>query len=91
MQDARKLKKDQEMAWAPPRNKSDRPDWEEGRSAEKARGELSQTEKTEVPEIIIVSDAVESTYVGLDGKNPSRAGRRNKFQKRKRSTRRTGC
>ena len=45
MQGARELEKDDEMAWAPPRNKSDWPDWEEARSAEKkcveagARGE----------------------------------------------------
>ena len=33
----RQQKKNEEMAWAPPRNKSDWLDWEEARSAEKKR------------------------------------------------------
>ena len=45
MQGAWKLIKDEEMAWAPPRNKSDWPDWEEARGVEKARGSWSQKGK----------------------------------------------
>ena len=57
------------MAWAPPRNKSNWLDWEEARSAEKSAWRLEPEEETEVPEIIIVSDAVESTHVDLDGRS----------------------
>ena len=57
------------MAWAPPRNKSDWPDWEEARSREKSASRLEPEGEAEVPEIIIVSDAVESTHVDLEGKS----------------------
>ena len=53
LQGARKPRKDEELAWVPPRNISKWPDWEE------AEGEA------EVPEIIVVSDAVEGTFRGL--------------------------
>ena len=57
------------MAWAPPRNKSDRPDWEEARSMRNNEWRLEPEGEAEVPEIIFVSDAVESTKVDLDGKS----------------------
>ena len=60
---ARKFVKDEEMVWTPPRNKSDWPDWEEARSAEKS---AEPEGETEVPEIIIVSYTVESAFVDLD-------------------------
>ena len=54
--------KDEAMAWAPPRNESD---WLDGEEAWR----LEPEGETEVPEIIIVSDAVESSKVDLDGKS----------------------
>ena len=45
------------------------PDWEEARSTEDSEWKLEAEEEAEVPEIIIVSDAVESTNVDLDGKS----------------------
>ena len=65
---ARKLRKDQEMAWAPPRNMSIWPDWEEARSMKESEWRLEPEEEAEVPEIISVSDAVESTNVDLMAK-----------------------
>ena len=41
----RKQRNDEEMAWAPPRNKSDWLDWEEARSMEQASGGWSQKGK----------------------------------------------
>ena len=76
---AMKLRKDEEMAWAPPRNKSDWPDWEEARSMEKRAWRLEPEGETEVPEIIIVSDAVESTFVDLWWQKPPRVGRSKNF------------
>ena len=40
LQGARKLRKDEEMAWAPPRNKSEWPDWEEARKMEESEWRL---------------------------------------------------
>ena len=83
------MKKNEEMARAPPRNKSDWLDWEEARSAVKSAWRLGPEGKTEVPEIVIVSDAVESTYVDLDGKS-RRERAEAKISGRERSTRRRG-
>ena len=69
LQGARKLGKDEEMAWAPPRNMSDWPDWEEARSMEESEWRLEPEGEAEVPEIIIVPDAVESIFVDLDGES----------------------
>ena len=44
LEGARKLRKDEEMAWAPPRNKSDWPDCEEARSTEKSAWRLEPEE-----------------------------------------------
>ena len=63
LQGARKQRKDEEMAWAPPRNMSNSPDLKEARSMEESEWRLEPEEEAEVPEIIIVSDAVESTFV----------------------------
>ena len=51
------------MAWAPPRDKSDRPDWEEARSMGKSELTLEPEGEAEVSEILIVS--------GLGGRKPS--------------------
>ena len=73
LQGARNPRKDEEMAWAPPRNMSIWPDWEEARARERERKEiewrLEAEEEAEVPEIIVVSDAVESTPVDLEGES----------------------
>ena len=69
LQGARKLRKDEEMAWAPPRNRSNWPDWEEARSMEEREWRLEPKEEAEVPEIVVVSDAVEGTPVDLGGKS----------------------
>ena len=69
LQGVRKLRKDEEMAWAPPRKMSNWPDWEEAKSMEESEWRLEPEGEAEVPEIIIVSDAVESTNVDLDGKS----------------------
>ena len=49
LQGVRKLRKDEEMAW---------PDWEEARKMEDGEWRLEPEGEPEVPEIIIVSDAV---------------------------------
>ena len=64
-----RIKKDEEMVWAPPRSKSDWPDWGEARSVEKSVWRLEPEGETEVPEIIVVSDAGESTHVDLGCKS----------------------
>ena len=69
LQGDRKLRKDEGMAWAPPRNISKWPDREEARSVEESEWRLKPEVEAEVPEITIVSDAVESTDVDLDGKS----------------------
>ena len=53
------------MASASPRKKSEWPSWEEAT----ASGGWSLKGEVEVPEIIIVSDAVEGTFVDLDGES----------------------
>ena len=47
-----------QMAWAPPRNVSNWPDSKEARSMEESEWRLEPEGEAEVPEIIIVSDAV---------------------------------
>ena len=69
LQGGRKLRKDEEMAWAPPRNMSNWLGWEEAKSMKESEWRLEPEGEAEVPEIIIVSDAVESTNVDLDGKS----------------------
>ena len=67
LQGARKPRKDEEMAWAPPRNKSDWPSCEEATKTVESEWRLEPEVDAEAPEIIIVSDAVEGTFVDLDG------------------------
>ena len=57
----------QGVNWAPPRNLTKWPDWEESRKLENCEWRLEPEGEAEVPEIIIVSDAVEGTPVDLDG------------------------
>ena len=66
---SKKKKKLQGVNWAPPRNLTKLPDWEEARKLENAEWRLEPEKEAEVPEIIIVSDAVEGTFVNLDGKS----------------------
>ena len=84
---ARKLKKDEEMAWAPPRNDSDWLDWEGREVREKSAWRLEPEGETEVPENIIVSDAVDSTYVDFHGESHHEQAEAN-ISRRERSTRR---
>ena len=60
LQGARKLRKDEETAW---------PDWEEARKMEDGEWRLEPEGEAEVPDIISVSDAVEGTFVDLDGES----------------------
>ena len=53
LQGVRKPRKDAEMAW---------PDWEEARNMEESEWRLKAEGEAEVPEIIIVSDAVEALF-----------------------------
>ena len=69
MQGAGKPRKDEEMAWAPPRNKSESPSWEEATKTVESERRLEREREAEVLEIIIVSDAVEGTFVNLDGES----------------------
>ena len=69
LQGVRKPRKDEQMARVPPRNRSDWPDWEEARKMEESEWRLEPEGEAEVPEIIIVSDAVEGTFVDLDGES----------------------
>ena len=57
------------MAWTPARNISKWPDWEEASKREKSAWRLEPEGEAEVPEIIIVPDAVEGTNVDFDGKS----------------------
>ena len=50
---------------APPRNLTKWPDWEEARKLENGEWRLEPEGEAEVPEIIIVSDAVDGTPVDL--------------------------
>ena len=54
------------MAWASPRNKSEWPDLEEARKLGNGQWRLEPEGEAEVPEIIIVSDAVDGIFVDLD-------------------------
>ena len=47
------------------------PDWEEARKMEESEWSLEPEGEAEVPEIIVVLDAVEGTFVDLDGEKPS--------------------
>ena len=67
LQGARKPRKDEEMAWAPPRNKSEWPSWEEATKTVESEWRLEPEGEAEVPGTIIVSDAVEGSFVDLDG------------------------
>ena len=60
LQGVRKPRKDEKMAW---------PDWEEARKMEESEWRLEPEGEAEVPEIIIVSDAVEGTSVDLNGES----------------------
>ena len=59
LQGVRELRKDEEVAW---------PDWEEARQMENGEWRL-EPKRAEVPEIIIVSDAVEVISVDQDGES----------------------
>ena len=59
----------QGVTWAPPRNLTKWPDWEEARKFENGEWRLETEGEAEVPEIIVVSDAVEGTLVDLDGES----------------------
>ena len=67
MEGVRKPRKDKEMAWAPPRKTSEWPCWEEATTVVASEWRLESEGEAEVPEIIIVSDAMEGTFVDLDG------------------------
>ena len=67
LQSTRKPRKDEEVARAPPRNKSEWPSWEEATKVVESEWSLEPEGEAEVPEIIIVSDAVEGTFVDSDG------------------------
>ena len=69
LQGARKPRKDEEMVWAPPRNMSKWPDWEEARKLENGEWRLEPEREAEVPEVIVVSDAVEGTFLDLEGES----------------------
>ena len=60
LQGVRKHRKDEELPWR---------DWEEARKMEDGERRLEPEEKAEVPDIIIMSDAVEGTPVDLDGES----------------------
>ena len=60
LQGVRKPRKDEEMGW---------PDWEEARNMEESEWRLEPEGEAEVPEIIVVSDAVEGFFVDLDGES----------------------
>ena len=69
LQGVRKLRQDEEMDWAPPRNVSNWPDWEEARKLENGEWRLEPEGEAEVPEINMVSDALEGNFVDLDGES----------------------
>ena len=88
---ARNLRRDVEMAWAPPRNMSNWPDWEEARSVEESEWRLEPEGEAEVPEIIVVSDAVESTEVDLDGKSRRKQAEERSFRREREAPGKGGC
>ena len=59
----------EEAKKAAPRSMTTWPDWEEARKLENCEWRLEPEGEAEVPEIIIVSDAVEGTPVDLDGES----------------------
>ena len=69
LQSTRKPRKDEEMAWAPPRNKSEWPGWDEATKVVESEWRLELEGEAEVPEIIIVSVAVEGIFVDLNGES----------------------
>ena len=70
LQGVRRLRQDEEIASAPPRNITTWPDWEEdARKLENGERRLEPEGEAEVPVIIIVSDAVEGTPADLDGES----------------------
>ena len=69
LQGVRKSRKDEELAWAPPRDKLGWPSWEEATTVVESEWRLEPEGEAEVPEIIVVSDAVEGTFVDLDGES----------------------
>ena len=81
----KKQKRLQGVNWAPPRNLTKWPDWEEARKMENGEWRLEPEGEAEVPEIIIVSDAVDGTLVDLDGESRHEACRSKALEKRKRN------
>ena len=83
-QDCRKLRKKEEMAWAPPTNKPKLTDWEETRERKESEWRLEPEGEAEVPEIIVVWKVLSWTWrtkaVG--------AGRSKALQERKRNAQR---
>ena len=69
LQGVTKLRKDEEMVWAPPIEKSELPSWEEATTVAESEWRLEPEGEAKVPGIIIVSDAVEGTFVDLDGES----------------------
>ena len=69
LQGARKPRNDEEMSWAPPRRKSEWPSWEGETTVVESECRLEPEGEAEVPDTIIVSDAVEGTKVDLDGES----------------------
>ena len=74
LQGVRKPRKDEELAWAPPKKNSDWPGWEGATKTEESEWRLEPEGGAEVPGIIIVSDAVEGTIVDLAEAKLSRRG-----------------
>ena len=68
-QGARKLRKDEEMAWVPPRKSRNGLIGKRREGAEKSAWRLEPEGETVAPGIITVPSAVESTYLDFDGKN----------------------
>ena len=68
LQGARKPRMDEEVTWAPPRKKSEWPSWEEATKAVECEWRLELEGEAEVPEIIIVSGAVQGIFVDLMAK-----------------------
>ena len=67
LQSARKLREDEGRACKQLKNMSNWRDWEEARSKGGNEWRLEPEGEAEVPEIIVVTDAVASTFVDLDG------------------------
>ena len=83
---ARKLRKDGEMAWAPPRNIVNWLDCEEATSMEESGWEgWNLKGKRRCQTSLFVSDAVEGTFVDLDGESRHEQVEAKLFEKRKRN------